>query len=244
MVQNAWYFRENSGPRTRCISAIIGVTYAINTSRESEHRIDIRNVSFMGKARARRVGCITNGPTQLHYVRPPPVNEEPCRPTVTAPVICSSCEADVGQIPLPSTCTFAISFKYWTLPNSECAACDKREPVRIFDCTETVSVAQAFEMLARSSLQCAYNIGGFVDELNSAAYYESAEMLRRVASHINKLYKKVHVIKRPKVVIADMAEELRRLDVDPTINGKAMVLFQCKNGGLKITCNQVILGHR
>ena len=40
-----------------------------------------------------------------------------------------------------------------------------------------------------------------------------------------------------------MTDDLRVLDFDPTINGKDMVIFRCTDGDLKISCNQVTLGH-
>ena len=198
----------------------------------------------MGKAR--RVGRVTTGTTTLHYVRQPPANDEPCRPSVDVPVTCSSCESDalVNGLTFPPECNLGICFRFWTQMDLGCMVCHEREPVRTFDCTEKVPVAKAIEILARCELQCAYNVGGFVITLNSASHYQSAEILRRVSSHITKLYKKVRVVKRPKDVIEAMTQDLRGLDVDVTINGKDMVLFKCSDGALKITCNQVILGHK
>ena len=200
----------------------------------------------MGKAR--RVGRVTTGSTTLNYVRPPSTTDAPCRPVVDVPVACSSCEAEAlvnkqSGLTLPPECNMAMCFKFWTQMDLGCAVCHQRKPVRTFGCTEQVPVAKAFEILAKCELRCAYNFRGFAVQLKSVSGDTTSEILNRVSSHITKLYKKVHVAKRPKDVIAAMTEDLRGLDVDVTISGKDMVLFKCSDGDLKITCNQVILGH-
>lgn len=196
----------------------------------------------MGKGR--KVGRLPAGNGTICYVEKPRPKDEPCRPNVNVPVACLSCEAEalVTGLVLPHGCTLGIVFKFWTVMDFGCEVCHQRKPVRIFDCTQNVPVAKAFEILAKCELNCSHNLRGLADKLKSS-HKESAELIHRVTVHINKLYNNVHVAKRPKDVIKAMTDDLRVLDFDPTINGKDMVIFRCTDGDLKISCNQVTLGH-
>ena len=77
----------------------------------------------------------------------------------------------------------------------ECKVCHQRKPVRIFDCTQNVPVAKAFEILAKCELNCSHNLRGLANQLKSMSHEESAELIHCVTVHINKLYNKVHVAK-------------------------------------------------
>ena len=198
----------------------------------------------MGKAR--KVKCIKDSEGTLNCVDPKPPSDEPCRPIVKAPVACSSCEAEtlvngfsVPTLP-PGSDRKILSIKFWTKMDLECAVCNQREAVRTFECTLNVPVAKAFGILANCELECASRIDQWGATLRSFSYYESAELLVRVSSHITKLYRRMQE-KRPKQLVAAMSQDLRDLDFDAAIDGKDMVCFRCSDGDLKITCNRVML---
>ena len=199
----------------------------------------------MGKAR--KVKCIKDSEGTLNCVDPKPPSDEQCRPIVKAPVACSSCEAETlvngfsVPTPLPPGSDRKIlSIKFWTKMDLECAVCNQREAVRTFECTLNVPVAKAFGILANCELECASRIDQWGATLRSFSYYESAELLVRVSSHITKLYRRMQE-KWPKELVTAMSQDLRDLDCDAAIDGKDMVCFRCSDGDLKITCNRVML---
>lgn len=197
----------------------------------------------MGKQR--KVGRINVGKNgTLNYTHDQPKKNEQCRPSVNAPAVCPSCEAGVlgRDLILPSESTVGLCVKFWTQMITECKVCIKRKPKKTFDCTKMMPVKKALTIVAKCEHNNIYSIDCAAAQFKSGS--EMSQSLRNVSKIIRKLYKEVPKANRPKEIIDAMTKDLLSLSGDETIVGRDIVLFECLDGVLALSCNEVILGYK